>query len=179
MEKNIEIVNGLHSKGINLSETDFAIADVISSFVEKTSVKVRKDYDGYVIDEVAGFVRNQQVEALINAFPAAALYLFNAEGHVAEMVEAYLRQGYVHHIARYLNDEPYKEKMLYASREEFKQEQATYGDGYDDRLASPKFTGLPSDAVRDKLTEFSAKELKSIANYNKFVEEYGKGARIR
>lgn len=69
--------------------------------------------------------------------------------------------------------------MLYASREEFKQGQATYGEGYDDRLASPKITGLPSDAVRDKLTEFSAKELKSIASYNNFLEEYGKGARIR
>lgn len=179
MEKNNEIISGLKSKGVDISDTDFTIAEVISSFADKTAIKVRKDYDGYVVDEVVGFVRSPQVESLISAFPAATLYLFNTEGYSEQMVESYMRGGYVHKIIRYLDDQPYKKRMLYDSLDEFRQEQDAYGRGYDNKLASPKFKSLPSDQVRDELTEYSARELRSIEQYNQFVDTYGKGVRIR
>ena len=55
MEKNI-IIDNLKAQGINVSEIDLQIASVISSFVEKTAIKIKKDYDGYEMDEIVGFV---------------------------------------------------------------------------------------------------------------------------
>lgn len=182
MEKNV-IIDNLKTRGINVSEIDLQIASVISSFVEKTAIKRHKDYDGYTVDEIVGFVRNYQVQSLISSFPAAALYLFNTEGPVEQMVEAYMRKGYVHKIRRYFDDEPYKEKMLYDSKEDFdiereKYETSEYGGEYDRELASPKFSSLPSSEVYDQLTNYSINELKSIDRYNQFVERYNKGTKI-
>lgn len=182
MEKNI-IIDNLKAKGINVSEIDLQIASVISSFVEKTAIKIKKDYDGYEMDEIVGFVRNYQVQSLISSFPEAALYLFNTEGPEEQMVEAYMRKGYVHKIARYFDDEPYKEKMLYDSKEDFdierkKYETSEYGREYDRQLVSPKFSSLPSSEVYDQITSYSINELKSIDRYNQFVEKYSKGTKI-
>lgn len=182
MEKNV-IIDNLKTKGINVSEIDLQIASVISSFVEKTAIKLKKDYDGYEVDEIVGFVRNSQVQSLISSFPAAALYLFNTEGPEEQMVEAYMRKGYVHKIARYFDDEPYKIKMLYDSKEDFnierkKYESTEYGSEYDRQLASPKFSPLPSSEVYDQITSYSINELKSIDRYNQFVEKYNKGTKI-
>lgn len=182
MEKNA-IIDNLKTRGINVSEIDLQIASVISSFVEKTAIKMKKDYDGYLVEEIVGFVRNYQVQSLISSFPGAALYLFNTEGPTERMVEAYMRNGYVHEIARYLDDEPYKEKMLYDSKEDFdierkKYETTEYGREYDSDLASPKFSSLPSSEVYDQITSYSINELKSIDRYNQFVEKYSRGTKI-
>ena len=94
-----------------------------------------------------------------------------------------MRNGYVHEIARYLDDEPYKEKMLYDSKEDFeierkKYETTEYGREYDSDLASPKFSSLPSSEVYDQITSYSINELKSIDRYNQFVEKYSRGTKI-
>lgn len=178
MEKNV-IIDSLRTKGINVSEIDLQIASVISSFVEKTAIKIYKDYDGYGVDKIVGFVRDSQVQSLISTFPAAALYLFNTEGPEEKMVEAYMRKGYVHKIQRsYFNNEAYKEKMLYDSKEDFdierkNFERAGYGREYDNQLISPKFSALPSSEVCDQFTSYSINELKAIERYNQFAEKAG------
>lgn len=179
MEKNKAIIDSLKTKGIELSDVDFSIVDVVSDFAEKTAIKVRKDYDGFIVDEVVGFVKNSQVEGLLTMFPAVSLYLFNTETDVGRMVEGYMRGGYTHVIHRYFNDEPYKERVLYNDMDEYRYERDSYGKGYDDSLGSPKFKSLPSDQVRDELTDFSIRELKSISQYNQFVDTYQKGRKIR
>lgn len=179
MEKNKAIIDSLKTKGIELTDIDFSIVDVVDSLAEKTAIRVKKDYDGYVVEEVVGFVKSPQVEGLLTMFPAVSLYLFNTETDVGRMVEGYMRGGYTHVIHRYLNDEPYRKKILYDDLEEYRDAKFSYGKGYDDSLGSPRFKPLPSDQVRDELTEFSVRELKSIAQYNQFVDTYQKGRKIR
>ena len=70
-----ELITELKENGINVSEVDLGIAEVLFDLANNSAKRGYEDKDGIIVEPLKGFIFSEQVESLIKAFPNAAALL--------------------------------------------------------------------------------------------------------
>ena len=71
-----ELRDKVEKMGVRVTDIDMTIADVIFKHTNDCVRILERDDDGIMTEYAAGFIYNDQVQNLINTFPAAALMIY-------------------------------------------------------------------------------------------------------